>query len=230
MPGPSRFLAAAALFALFASPLGGCASVATGGAPMDFRVAKVDDGHCSPHCPDVIAARGQIGIDTADRFVAFLRGASKVKSLRDVVLIDSPGGKVVGAMRLGAAFRKLGAAVVVARVAGEGPDAVAGPGLCMSACAYAFMGGVKRVVPSHSLVGIHRMSRLEYEPGGQGDAHLVSQRVFATPDMVAALTVYARSMGVSAGLVKLAETVPPANIHIVTPAEERRWRLATSKF
>ncbi|MDE2017885.1 MAG: hypothetical protein KGI57_09280 [Hyphomicrobiales bacterium] len=216
--------------AALAGALGGCATMAGGGAPMDFRVAKVDDGRCSGHCPDVIAARGQIGVDTADRFVAFLKDASADKALRDVVLIDSPGGKVVGAMRLGMAFRKLGAAVVVARVAGGGTDAVAGPGLCMSACAYAFMGGVKRVVPSHSLVGIHRMSRVEYEAGGSAGAAVVAQRVYATPDMVAALTSYARSMGVGEGLVKLAETVPPANIHIVTPDEERRWRLATSKF
>ena len=64
--------------------------------------------------------------------------------MRTVVLLDSQGGYVIASMELGRVFRRIGAATVVANQ-------------CLSACVYAFMGGVKRVAPRGALLGIHRM-------------------------------------------------------------------------
>jgi hypothetical protein len=207
-----------------------CDAAMAQGSPMSFRLAKLESHSCGARCPRVIVAQGVIEEDTPETFVAFLSSLADTANLRDVVVIDSPGGHVLASMRLGAALRKLRAAVIVARF-GDG-DALQLPtgGQCMSACVYAMMGGVRRIVPPESRLGIHRMSTQEY--GGP------PSRVFAPPpsttyasdDMVSALASYAAQMGVSPTVIRLAERIPPAEIHIVSQAEQRKWRLASPKF
>ena len=48
--------------------------------------------------------------------------------------------------------------------------------------------------------------------------------------MVDALAGYAAQMGVSPTVIRVAERIPPEEIHIISPAELRRWRLASPKF
>jgi hypothetical protein len=149
------------------------------------------------------------------------------QALRPVVLIHSPGGTVVGAMQLGLLFRRIGAAVIVARtVSAPGSDQIQiVPGLCMSACVYAFFGGKRRVVPSVSHLGIHRMAIYEttHDPSGGS----MVTRSYGTDDIVSALSTYARLMGVNPQVIDYAETIAPESIHIVTPREILRWRLGS---
>jgi hypothetical protein len=214
-------LAAAALFA------GSCAAIAQI-SPMSFRLASIEGSGCAARCPRVIVAEGAIAEDTPQAFVGFLRSVADSPGLRDVVVINSPGGRVVASMRLGAALRKLGAAVIVARFADDGGRDFAIAGQCMSACVYALMGGVKRVVPPESRVGIHRMSSQEI--GGQGRSRRPDGPSYASREMVDALSDYAAQMGVNPTVIRVAERISPEEIHIVSPAELRRWRLASSKF
>src|SRR5260370_41089650 len=156
-----------AMFVFFVLALAGAAMLArpdaamAQGEPMSFRLAKLEGRGCGARCPRVIVAEGVIEEDTPETFISFLQSAAETQDLRDVVVINSPGGRVVASMRLGAALRKLRAAVIVARFGnGDDPDLpTAGP--CMSACVYAMMGGVKRIVPPESRMGIHRMSSQE---------------------------------------------------------------------
>jgi hypothetical protein len=216
--------------------LGGAALLArTGpaaaqGAPMSFRLAKLEGGSCGGRCPRVIVADGVIEEDTPEAFVGFLQSVADAPNLRDVVVLNSPGGRVVASMRLGAALRKLQAAVIVARFGGEDDDLNApSGGQCMSACVYALMGGSKRVVPPSSRIGIHRMSS---QDGGAGTGRFFTpaEPSYASPDMVDALAGYAAKMGVSPTVIRVAERIPPAEIHIISQAELRRWRLASTKF
>jgi len=99
----------------------------------------------------------------------------------------------------------------------------------MSACVYAMMGGVKRIVPAESQVGIHRMSREEVGEGASRGPHPM-MRAYASADMVAALASYAAEMGVNPTVIRTAERISPDQIHILSPAELRRWRVASPKF
>jgi hypothetical protein len=55
-------------------------------------------------------------------------------------------------------------------------------------------------------------------------------RVYGSSDLSTQLSDYAASMGVSRDLIATAEQINPDSIHILTPREIRRWRLAALKF
>jgi hypothetical protein len=196
---------------------------------MHFRLSRVEEGGCTRNCPQVIVAEGVIEEDTPQTFIDFVRAAAGEPGARGVVLLNSPGGRVVASMRLGAALRKMRAAVIVARSLEEGGRDVTTAGECMSACVYAMMGGVKRIVPAQSRVGIHRMSREEAGEGGARDFRGAT-RSYASSDMVDALADYAAEMGVNPTVIRTAERIAPEEIHILSDAELRRWRLASPKF
>jgi hypothetical protein len=198
------------------------------GAPMRFRLARVEAGHCAADCPRIIVAEGVIEQETPQAFVDFVKSAAEERGARGVVLLSSPGGRVVASMELGAELRKMHAAVIVARSLREGGRDLTAAGQCMSACVYAMMGGIKRIVPPESRVGIHRMSREDAITAGRGARPLT--RSFASDDMVGALADYAAEMGVNPEVIRTAERISPDQIHILTAQELRRWRLASQQF
>jgi hypothetical protein len=192
-------------------------------APMTFRIADLSGPQCGMQCPKVVVAEGVIEAETPEAFLSFARSASLANDLRAVVFIDSPGGNVVGSMELGAAFRQMRLAAVVAGYAYSG--GMEGPvaGECVSACVYALMGAVRRVAPVMSRVALHRMSIVpENDLGGA--------RHFADARLVGVVASYARRMGVSPAVVRAAESLPPDQIRLLSARELRSWGLATSKF
>jgi hypothetical protein len=203
--------------------LGGAAQ-----ADMRFSLTTIG-GACGARCPQAIVADGEITESTPDEFIAFVRANSRARDVRSVVLLNSPGGKVVASMELGRVFRKVGAATVVARAVsdGEGRSHLTA-GRCFSACVYALMGGRKRVVPAQSLVGVHRMFALEAgaDPAGGGGA----RRRFDNGDMRSVLSRYSEAMGVSRDLINTAERTPTESIHVLSPNEVSRWRLGSTRF
>ena len=197
--------------------------------PMEFHLARVQEGGCARDCPQIIVAEGVIEEDTPQAFIDFVKQAAEQPGARGVVLLSSPGGRVVASMKLGAALRKMRAAVIVARSSHEDGRDLAVSGQCMSACVYAMMGGIKRIVPPQSRVGIHRMSRQEsVESSGRGP-HMTT-RSYASDEMVEALAHYAAEMGVNPTVIRAAEHISPDEIHILSGAELKRWRLASPKF
>jgi hypothetical protein len=184
----------------------------SGALAMDFHLESISDGHCRAHCPRVIVAEGQISNSTPNEFVDFLRENVGNRDLRTIVMLDSQGGYVVASMELGRIFRRIGAATVVANQ-------------CLSACVYAFMGGVKRVAPRGAVLGIHRM----FADTSKG-ALQPTRRVYDDGSMAAMLMRYSARMGVSRDLIRYAERISSGTIHFVTPAEMARWRLASRNF
>lgn len=221
------------VFALAAGMVGACvAGAGAASAAMTFRLATAGEpATCGAKCPQIIIAEGEIVERTPSDFVNFLRANRSTKNIYSVVMINSPGGRVVASMELGRLLRKAGAAVIVARAFeadGNGGMTRFAAARCYSACVYALMGAKKRVVPPQSKVGIHRM--FLYERMGQTDGSVQMTKTFAQSEMVNRLGDYAGMMGVSRDLVYSAEKTPPDTFHVLTPAEIRRWRLASEKF
>ena len=208
------------------------APAASAAEPMSFSITPVGavNGICGRKCAEVISAEGEITNETADTFLSFLSSHLQDQALRPVILLESPGGTVVGAMQLGMLFRKIGAAVIVAQAVGDAQSEQVrvAPGLCMSACVYAFIGGKKRVVPSVSKLGIHRMVINESVHSLFGGT--TQTQTFGTDDIVSALADYTRMMGVDPGVIAYAEQVAPEAIHIVTPRQIARWRLGSPRL
>lgn len=193
---------------------------------MTFRLAST--GKCGVSCPKVIAAEGEITDRTPRDFVDFVYGNLPGRHLDALVLIDSPGGKVVAAMELGKVFRRIGVAAMVARAEppfDSGPIRFSG-GSCFSACVYALMGAKKRVVPRQSKVGLHRM--FAYESGADpADFTGERRRRFDNGKMAGVLQRYAAMMGVSPNLVDAAEHGSFDTARVLTPTEIAKWRLSS---
>lgn len=200
--------------------------------PMSFQIVPLGavNGVCGRTCTEIISANGEITNDTADQLVQFLTQNAGNNGITPVILLESPGGTVIGAMQLGMVFRKIGAAVIVGEPVGDAQihKVGIGPGYCMSACAYAFFGGKKRVVLNNSKLGIHRMVINEaiYDPA----KGMVQQQVFGTDEIVSSLAGYTRSMGVDPSVIAFAEQVPPELIHVLSAKEIARWHIGSRHF
>ena len=215
MPGPARA----------AEPMGFELLTISGPAPCGKR-------HCrdAEVRADVISAEGEITNDTADAFRAFVQQHAGDPDFRPLVLLNSPGGTVVGAMKLGLLLRQFGASVLVARARADGAeDLHVVSGYCMSACVYAFFGGKRRIIPPGSHLGIHRMAIYShsFDLFGGGES---TTRSYGTGELVEALSAYTKLMGVNPAAIAEAEQIEPESIHILTPQEIARWRVGTPRL
>jgi len=196
---------------------------------MTFRAVSLEAPACGSKCPQVVVADGVIEEDTPQAFLDFAKEASLTQKLRSVILIDSPGGNVVASMELGNAFRRVRAAAIVAGFVSQGGRSGPVAGQCLSACVYALMGAYRRVVPSASRVGLHRMSIVPTQAGQTRGVANVAPGL-ADPHLVAVLATYAARMGVDPALVWRAESLAPGVLHILSPQEIARWRLGSSRL
>lgn len=160
------------------APLGAFAQEvsALDGPAMSFDAREVcsDKGKC-----EIVAlGAGTIKTETLDDFKVFLLKHPEVSK----VYLHSMGGHLVSGMQLGLMFRLMGL------------DTAMTPKMrCMSACAYAFMGGVSREMQPGALIGVHRF----YSESGK-----------ATEEdgqvMLSQLGEYVSAMGVSTEILTLA--------------------------
>lgn len=124
----------------------------------------------------------------------------------DWVVLDSDGGFIQASMRLGRMFRSLGFSTLVA------PG-----GECVSACFFAFAGGVTRDVGDAGRLGVHQFYPTKDASAEDAMAHAQSA--------VVGQISYAREMGIDQRAVEIALTTPSYDMHIFSPAELRQFRL-----
>ena len=113
--------------------------------PMTFKAVSTGGNRCCWWTE----AEGEITNETPFDFERFL---SSEKSGGGPIRFHSPGGSLFAALELGEAIRKRGFDTEVGRT--NNSDKV--PGVCASACAYAFMGGVGRYLEEGAKLGVHR--------------------------------------------------------------------------
>lgn len=142
-----------------------------------------------------IYAEGVIATGDTQRLLEFAR-EKRIEAAR--IVFNSPGGALIEGVQLGRAIRALGFNTAI----GARPDAEnKGSGICASACAYAFAGGVLRFISSEDdKLGLHQFS----SPGGlsEQDAQQVS----------GVLVAYLSQMGVDANAFALATTSDPTGM------------------
>jgi hypothetical protein len=211
------FTAALAL-AVFALP-------ARAAEPMSFRLMLLERASgCGSHCAQAIVADGEIVDSTPQEFLSFI-SSNVPKNASSVIVLNSPGGKVVASMQLGQAFRNLSIPVIVATIEqSSGVSGALAAGQCYSACVYAFMGGRKRVIPPQSKLGVHRM--FQYSAAGTG----TMLRRYDTGSMHAMLSYYSNRMGVNSGIIDYAEGTSTDSIHVLSKSDIARWGLGQPKL
>jgi len=145
-----------------------------------------------------VRASGQITNGFADRVIAEIRSKRAVG-----LVIDSPGGSVHEARRLGRYLRANGLRTAVDRS-------------CLSACIDVLAGGVQRYITPGAVLGIHQSKvpkEVSSHEGGQA--------------YVAGSALYLREMGVDDTLALLAAAVPHQKIFLISTANALQTRLAT---
>ena len=173
-------------------------------AAMTFKPADIGD--CRISCERVLMAEGDI---TLDSDVLFERAFEKAGNVRTVML-DSPGGNVVGGLKLGYSFRRAKLNV-----------SVAPGGECFSACAYAMLGGVSRRVPEDARFGVH---------GFVDRRSKVSARDMSyDKDIYGLLRLFAEEMGVSPSLIVMAEKTRNEDLRILSREELKKTRVVTGR-
>jgi len=232
-------------------PVGGAAFAQDGPSyrpdlnqPMAFHRAYTG-GNCLT-CT-WIAAQGVITNDTPEDFQRFLT-AHNIEDLRGTYIhLNSAGGGLIAAIKLGEMIRALGAGTVVAETAGVLTDQGINDTFldsdapqCASACVFAFVGGLERTANAKSdsgggpgfqlqgRLGVHQFYDPKVLLEGPGT---VFDGLARSKDQILTgiLLDYLHEMGVSTALLARGMTVAPwEDMHWLTAEEIASYALDTN--
>jgi hypothetical protein len=230
-----RSLAAACALALAAPMLLLPAPLQANDRTLPMRFALRLEGPakaCTAHCRLFVAASGAITADTSRDFENFAQG----RELGGATLaLDSDGGSVHGAIRLGREIRALGLNTTVGRLADLDRDGEArirrasfsGDADCESMCAFVLLGGVHRSVPGRARVMVHQIWLGDRRDDPTAADYSAEDLVLVQRD-IGKLAQYTVDMGASIEVLDLALRIPPWEpMHVMTPTEIRDARVAT---
>lgn len=228
----SLSLAAALVFAapIVLLPLSGQASERT--LPMRFELVRQGPSDtCKGRCQLFVTATGAITADTPRDFDAFAKGRDLAGAL---MVLDSDGGSVHGAIALGRAIRKLALDTTVGQVTVvKGGDKAEPRGTlstqadCESMCAFVLLGGVHRVVGPEARVMVHQIWLGDRRDDPTAANYSAEDLVLVQRD-IGRLAQYTAEMGVSIDMLDMSLRIPPWEpMHAFSTEELRTMRIAT---
>jgi hypothetical protein len=210
------------------------AEVADRTLPMRFDLRLQGPAtSCGKNCRVWISASGAITADTARDFELFVQDRDLTGA---IVVLDSDGGSVRGAIALGRDIRRLGLDTTVGRVFDlaaaerQTPRAKFLPRAdCESMCGFVLLGGVHRTVPAEARVMVHQIWLGDRRDDPTAANYSAEDLVLVQRD-IGRLARYTIEMGGSIELLDLALRIPPWEpMHPLTADEMRRTRLATEQ-
>jgi hypothetical protein len=207
---------------------------------MRFTIFWPCTGNAS-YCSPRILAEGEIEADTDDKFVKYLVGKDKAPYYlpsKSTVCFDSPGGNLMGAIKLGTIIREKGFDTCVEpeyrQSDSKSPDHTEEvfnkSAICASACVFSIVGGVNREIDQKARIGVHQFAGIE-QAIGDGNTQIT----------IVALAGYLEEMGVKRELLDIASLYPPNKLYWLSTEEISlfrienqsiefsRWQLSTTK-
>lgn len=181
--------------------------------PMTFRLAS-SGGNCVG-CEWVVA-EGVITNETPDLLRAFIRDWEHIY----FIVFNSPGGNLFAGFELGKILREQNANVSIAasRPMVDLPNYdEQHPGICVSACAYAVLGGGLRSI-SEGELGFHQFSDPKALESPEMAQFTATDRV-KDQLITGRIVQYLREMGIDLRLYELAAEVAPDQLRFLTDAE-----------
>ncbi|UFX48200.1 ATP-dependent Clp protease proteolytic subunit [Bradyrhizobium sp. 41S5] len=213
---------------------------------LTIYLAKGPANACGTGCDRWIAIEGEIDRNAAARIRSFLLA---VKDPQLPIYLHSPGGNVEQSyaiarfLRARKAIARVGRTSVPACSKGTQIDAAcqqikAAKGeveaelttrnaMCVSACAYLFLGATDREVAPDSVLAVHN-SKLMFVVHGNPPPQVVAD--FRRREMVSAdrdRNLFLAAMGISHELSELIRTVKFENLHVLTRPELYRFGIDT---
>lgn len=205
-------------------------AAAQSSATMQFELAS--NGGAS--CCEWITAEGVITKQTPDDFKAFLKEWKKWGSLEgSTVRLNSPGGNLIAGMQLGELFRngrfstEVGSTITSTekRFGNLPPVSTKTAGVCMSACAYAFLGGVNRSARAGE-VGFHQFSSAP--PANGTPTPSAADSASEAQAITGMLAEYLKEMDIDPEVLALASVTPSVNLTTPDGPTLGRLRITTS--
>jgi hypothetical protein len=174
-----------------------------------------------------IQATGEIVAGTPSDFEHFI---TQDKYIPRTIRLHSPGGLLIAGIQLGQKIRAHGFNTEVGSdlwdPKGEPKDwrvSARRPGVCASACAYAFLGGVERTLEENARLGVHRF--YSQQSVDQPTARqFTGDDLDGTQRLMAGLMLYVMQMGVDPRLVALAAVAGSDDMRWLTLAEARELK------
>jgi len=185
-----------------------------GANAMTFE--RVDGAQICKTDPCVLAT-GEIEKGTAGEFRSFIR-ASDIHAGATVVF-DSPGGALLESLALGRAIRDAGLYTAIGRYDRERGEFTTGAA-CISACAYAFLGGVQRDVGAKARFGVHQFAAAPGVPD--------SVSVSDAQALMGLISAYMTRMVGNSSLLVLAAGTPPSGSYWLSSRELRNCAVVTN--
>lgn len=188
------------------------------------------DVHPSPSgCSDciIIEAKGAITATTAEEFEDFLRQERRgIPTSRTIILLDSEGGDLAAGLKLGSILRREG---IDAEMPGppwiEGRQTIP---VCLSACAYAFLGAAFRNFGRDDYLAFHQFSANSLR-ASESISAVTGADLLRDQYVAGVLVAYIVEMDVSAKLYELAAATPPDRLRYITTEEAEGLGMLTSK-
>ena len=215
-----------------------------GGAPMQFVVAHSTPETCKPQCRRWIVAEGTITDNSPARLQKLLKSLGKEKL---PIVIQSDGGSVGAAMKMGIMIREAGLDVAVGRT--EVPECrslpedclvpapgrseiggklVSGQAVCASACPLMLAGGKRRYASPWSFLVVHTI--FDIRPDDRNHPKHEVERIVEAPKSIRKpITRYFKAMGIDPKLFDVMRSASPTSFRIVAPDEALALRLTTHK-
>lgn len=166
-----------------------------------------------------VFAHGEIDAAAGERFQGFL--VQNSIPYGSELYLHSAGGNLLGGMELGRVIRDHGFVAHIGRKGNfDGKFQRSEPGICMSACALAFLGGEYRYACSQSQYGIHRFSL-------SGN---VSANVDSAQQLSASVVSYLGSMEIDIELFAIASEVASDDILILPKETLERLNVINNGF
>lgn len=233
-------------------------------APMRVVIVRSSSPSCEPLCPEWIAAEGEITGATPAAFSKVFKQMGKRKL---PVIIRSPGGSINAALEIGRMIRKRGLDVSLGWTSYTGcaPDqkscklppeqkgiyrglVLSSRAFCNSACPLILAGGVTRLAPSDTYVGVHQpkttwtreiVTFRERYRIVKGKKKVIERKIVGRKPgksrvtyghdkaLRKKLTAYYKEMGVDPKILDEAEKTKYKDIDYLTPAEVNQFHLRT---
>jgi len=181
----------------------GLSAAATPLFAMTFQMQERCVLGLQPECQNMVLAVGAIDKDSAAQFKSYASHLPR----GTWVAMSSPGGNLLGGMQLGMAIRELGFNATIGNTDHSPPD-------CLSACAYAFAGGLARRLSPGSRYGLHQFRGAETELSASTAQQLST-----------VLAKYLDGMGVDRRVLDIAQMTTSDKVTILSMAQARQYQV-----
>jgi hypothetical protein len=170
---------------------------------MSFSYEERCNTQLTPQCQKMVLAQGLINKES----FAQLREFTKDLPAGTWIAFTSPGGNLINGMQMGSLIRERRFNTTISYTEHSPSD-------CLSACAYAFLGGTSRHLPANSRYGLHQFRGLETAISAED-----------TQKLSAILAKYVDAMGIDRRILDIAQLTSSDKVTVLTPTQIKQFRI-----